>query len=52
MREIEGLCLACRWLGIDQGMILTDYAEEEMETAGIRIRVLPAWKWMTGLGWE
>lgn len=44
-REIGGLIEACKWLGADKGMILTYDEERELTVEGVRIEVLPVWKW-------
>lgn len=44
-REIAGLLTACKRFGIHEGTILTYDEEKEIERDGIKIRVLPVWKW-------
>lgn len=45
-REIEGLVEACRRVGKNEGTLLTYDEEEEFDSDGIKIRVLPVWKWL------
>lgn len=45
-REIAGLRDACRSLNLPSGVILTYAQEEEREVKGLRVSVLPAWKWL------
>ncbi|MDI6736277.1 MAG: ATP-binding protein [bacterium] len=45
-REIAGLVIGCKWLDIQEGILLTYDQEEEIETEGIKIKILPAWKWL------
>jgi predicted AAA+ superfamily ATPase len=45
-REISGLLIACKWLGIQKGLLLTYDQEEEIEREGIEINILPVWKWL------
>ncbi|MEW6409541.1 MAG: ATP-binding protein [Nitrospirota bacterium] len=44
-REIGGLIEACRWLGTNEGMILTYDGEKDVSENGINIKVFPIWKW-------
>jgi len=44
-RELNGLIAACKHLDLNEGLILTDDQEEELEHEGIGVRVAPAWKW-------
>jgi len=46
MREIEGIVEACRWLHIKTGFILTYDEEMDITIEGVRIRILPVWKWV------
>ena len=45
-RELAGLTDACRTLGLTSGMILTYDQDEERETNGLGVSVLPVWKWL------
>ena len=45
-REIAGLRDACSTLGLTSGIILTYVQEEERENDGLKISVLPVWKWL------
>lgn len=45
-REIGGLLAACKHLGVDEGIMLTYDVERVMNREGIKIRVLPVWKWL------
>lgn len=45
-REVSGLTKACRWLSIREGRILTSDDEEDFIVDGIKIIVLPVWKWL------
>lgn len=45
-REIAGLKEACSYLAVQQGVLLTDEAEEELFVDGITIKVFPVWKWL------
>jgi len=45
-REIAGLRDACNTLGLNSGIILTYAQEEEREKDGLKISVLPVWKWL------
>lgn len=45
-REIEGLVEACRWVGKNEGTLLTYDEEEEFDSDGIKIKVRPVWKWL------
>jgi len=44
-REIEGLIGAMKKYGLDRGTIVTKDLEDELETDGVKIKVIPAWKW-------
>ena len=44
-RETGGLVAACRRLNVTEGTILTDDQESEEEAEGIKINVLPVWRW-------
>jgi predicted AAA+ superfamily ATPase len=45
-REVSGLTKACRWLSIREGRILTSDDEKDFIVDGIKIIVLPVWKWL------
>jgi predicted AAA+ superfamily ATPase len=45
-REVKGLMEALVAYNLDEGLILTDDTEETVEQKGIRIRILPVWKWL------
>jgi Predicted ATPase (AAA+ superfamily) len=45
-RELQGLSEAMKALAIDEGIILTYDEEKELTFAGLKIRVMPAWKWL------
>jgi len=40
------LTKACRWLSIREGRILTSDDEKDFIVDGIKIIVLPVWKWL------
>ncbi|MFH0801790.1 MAG: ATP-binding protein, partial [bacterium] len=44
--EAGGLIAACKRLLLTNGMILTDDQEWEEEVEGVKIRVLPVWRWL------
>jgi predicted AAA+ superfamily ATPase len=46
LRETGGLLAACKRLLLTDGMILTDDQEREEEVEGVKIRVLPVWRWL------
>ena len=45
-RETGGLLAACNRLHVTEGTILTDDQEGEEEAEGIKMRVLPVWRWL------
>ena len=45
-REIAGIADALRSLDLKSGIILTYDQEEEREVNGLKVSVLPVWKWM------
>ena len=49
-REVRGLVKASSWLGVSGLKIVTWEEEGEMEVEGKRIRVVPLWKFLLGLG--
>ncbi len=44
-REMKGLLKACKATDSRRGIIISYDTEEEMELDGIKIRMIPAWKW-------
>jgi len=48
-RETGGLIAACRRLNVTEGTILTDDQESEEEAEGIKISVLPVWRFLLGI---
>ena len=46
LRETGGLLAACKHLLLTDGMILTDDQEREEEVEGVKIHVLPVWRWL------
>ena len=45
-RELDGLILACKWLKTKKGTILTNDQEDEIKREGIRVKIIPVWKWL------
>ena len=45
-REISGLVEACKALGLRAGVIMTYDQEQQIKENGIRISILPVWKWL------
>jgi uncharacterized protein len=45
-REVKGLCAALAEFHLDNGSIITADQEDEIESDGKRIRVIPAWRWL------
>lgn len=45
-REITGLSEACQSLDLDSGTILTYAQDEQRENGGLKISVLPVWRWL------
>jgi predicted AAA+ superfamily ATPase len=45
-RELAGVTEACNSLNLPSGVILTYAQEEEREVKGIKVSVLPVWKWL------
>ncbi|MDZ7319935.1 MAG: ATP-binding protein [candidate division KSB1 bacterium] len=45
-REVNGLIETMDFLGLNQGLILTNSQEDKIELDGKRIDVKPAWKWL------
>ena len=46
VREIEGVTMACKHLGIKDDILLTDDEEDGVTAEGIRIMIMPVWKWL------
>ncbi len=44
-REINGLLAALSYLELEEGIIITNNQERELEVDGKKIKVIPAWKW-------
>ncbi len=47
-REISGLLSAMNAFKLKEGLILTFEQTEELEMEGKKIRILPAFRWMSG----
>jgi len=45
-RELDGLAEACRVLDLTAGLILTYSQEEERKMNGLKVSILPVWKWL------
>jgi predicted AAA+ superfamily ATPase len=45
-RELAGVTEACKSLNLLSGIILTYAQEEEREVKGLKVSVLPVWKWL------
>ncbi len=45
-REVSGLVEACKVLGLTSGIIMTYNQEQQLIDNGIKISVLPVWKWL------
>jgi len=45
-REIDGLLDALKTYNLKEGLILTEYEENEFESEGFKITVKPIWKWL------
>lgn len=45
-RELAGIAEAVRSLDLSSGVILTHDQEEEREAGGVRVSVVPVWKWI------
>lgn len=45
-REIDGLVEASKWLGTKRGLMLTYDEEQDLNIDGIKIEVIPVWKWL------
>ena len=49
-RELGGLISCCKQLGLGKGLILTFDQEKELNKDGIKIQILPTWKWLVAKG--
>lgn len=47
-REIRGLADCCKQFGLQEGLIITLEATEEFEVDGIRVTVVPLYRWLLG----
>ncbi len=45
-REIKGLLKAAAYCKVETGWIITLDEEEELTIEGVKIKIIPAWKWM------
>ncbi len=45
-REMNGLLSAANFFGLKEGLILTYDQEDEFMVDGVKIRVIPVWKWL------
>ncbi|MBI4802493.1 MAG: ATP-binding protein [Elusimicrobia bacterium] len=45
-RELAGLVTACKWLNRKEGLLITLDEEKELTDDGVKISVLPAWKFL------
>jgi len=45
-RELAGLLDAVNTYGLNEGLILTESMERDVEVEGVRVSVKPVWKWM------
>ena len=45
-REFNGIVEAAKRIGLEEGYILTFDEEDEVIMEGIKIKIVPAWKWM------
>jgi len=45
-REIRGLIAALKRFRLSEGLLLTYEQEEEIDVAGKKILITPAWKWI------
>ncbi len=45
-REVRGLIEACKALNLSSGVIMTYNQDEQIEEKGVRISILPVWKWL------
>ncbi len=47
-REVDGLVEACSKFGLKKGLILTMDQDKEIVFSGVKIMILPVWKWLLG----
>jgi len=45
-REIDGLVEACITHNLKKGLLLTYDQEETFQKDGVKIKVIPVWKWL------
>ncbi|MEW6482632.1 MAG: ATP-binding protein [bacterium] len=45
-RELDGLVSSALYIGLKEGCILTYDQEEELDKDGVRIKIMPVWKWI------
>jgi hypothetical protein len=45
-RELAGLIAAMKCFNVKEGLILTDNQEEERIIEGLKIKIMPTWKWL------
>jgi len=45
-REIRGLLASCKILNLNEGTIFTWDHTEELKHGGVRIHIMPVWKWL------
>lgn len=45
-RELAGLVASCKWLSRKEGLLITLDEEKEVTADGVKINVLPAWKFL------
>lgn len=45
-REVKGLVECCQALKLKHGVIVTLDEERELDEAGIRVQLVPAWRWL------
>ena len=48
-REINGLIEAMKYFKLKKGVILTYNQESQLNENGVKIKVVPSWKWLLGL---
>jgi hypothetical protein len=47
-RELRGLLECCAAFGLSRGLIITLDAAEEFEAAGVKVSIVPLWRWLLG----
>jgi hypothetical protein len=45
-RELAGLVAACKWLSRKEALLITSDEEREITADGVKINILPAWKFL------